>query len=203
MSSDEYIELARETLSKLNEFIHASEPGRSLIPLHEAYSVIKTTVDAADPESEISRERKRLEDARRTLDEIEARESERKERQEADRRQREQKRQEHAQKRNAWLGLDRDVKRGRVLTALGSGGLTRRQIVAQLRAADPEMDVYENDVVGLLGEMLTMGELEREKEPRSPNCSITAKGGYRWRWRRSRTEMSPELQQLEQRLKEA
>jgi hypothetical protein len=103
--------------------------------------------------------------------------------------------------REGWTGLDRNVKMGRILSALAGDGLTRGEIVERIERAQPGISVYDSDVLPLLNEMLGTGEAEREKEPRGPNCSITARGGYRWRWRRRVSNMSPELQDLEQRLK--
>ena len=81
--SSEYVDLARELLDKMNEFIHASEPGEALIPVHKAYTVVKHTVEAADPDSDIARNKRRLEDARRSLDEMRDKTREQKEQQEA------------------------------------------------------------------------------------------------------------------------
>ena len=91
---------------------------------------------------------------------------------------------------------------GRILTALGDEALIRREIIARIKQADPGLLVYDNDLGALLSEMLSHGELERVKEPRGPRCTITAKGGYRWRWRRRTPELSSELCDLERRLRE-
>lgn len=125
MTGDEYTELGRELLDKMKEFIHASEPGESLIPLHKAYTVVKTTVDAADPDSEVARNKRRLEDARRTLDEIRERDRERNQRRNSDQGTREERNRAMDEAREGWTGLDRNVKMGRILTALGREGLTR------------------------------------------------------------------------------
>jgi hypothetical protein len=201
-SDDWYVELARELLDNLSEFIRGSEPGEALFPLHKAYTVIKRTVDAADPDSDISKRKRELEDAQRRLADLRDGNRRRSEQQQAAETHWTQEREKMNEARDAWKGLDRNVKMGRILTALGDDALICREIHKRIEEAHPGISVYESDLVAPLNKMLAAGELEREKEPRGPNCKITAKGGYRWRWRR-RTVMSPELQRLEQRLKEA
>lgn len=45
-----------------------------------------------------------------------------------------------------------------------------------------------------MGRILTTldNELERQKEPGGPNCDVSAKGDYRWRWR---TRLTPRCHQ--------
>jgi hypothetical protein len=203
MTHEDYVGLARELLDTMRKFLRASEPGDNLIPIHKAFTVVKQTVDAADPDSEIARNRRRLEDAQRSLADIRDQRRESEERQEADRAKRERERNKQNDARAGWTGLDRNVKMGRILTAMGADALVCKQIVKRIALAYPDICVYESDIRPLMDEMIATGELEREKEARGPNCTITAKGGYRWRWRRSRAELPLQLQDLEKRLKEA
>ena len=177
MADNEYVELARELRNKMREFIHESEPGEAVIPLHKAYAVVKAVVEAADPDSEVSRRKRRVDDAHRTLDEMRDHERQREEQKEAECLERERQQREGRESRESWTVLDRNVKMGRILTALSTDALVRREIVERINVSHPGISVYESDIVALMNEMLAAGELEREKEPRGPNCSITAKGG--------------------------
>jgi soluble cytochrome b562 len=196
MTSDDYVELARELLSKMSEFIHASEPGEPLNALNTAYTVVKRTVEAAKPDSELAKKKRAL----RTLEETVAEE---KEKAAADRAKWEAERKKMREEREGWTRLDRNVKVGRILTALGSDALILREIVERIQEEHPGISVYENDLRGPLAEMLARGEVERQKEPRGPNHEMKGRSGWRWRWHRSAPEMTPELQDLEQRLKDA
>lgn len=204
MDDDEYAELARALLARMGEFIGQSEPGENLIPLHRAYTVVKNTVAARNPDSEISKSKRRLEDAQRTVDELRDKQQ-RQERESAKANAERQARwARQAGPHDAWKGLDREARKGRILTVLGGESLTRGEIAKRLPREYPDIDIYSggNELVPLLNDMLAAGELEREKEPRAPNCTIRANSGYRWRWRRSRKPLSPALLALEQRLKE-
>ena len=100
---------------------------------------------------------------------------------------------------DAWHELERDVKKGRILTALADDALIRREIIQRINNTYG-LRLYDNYIDPLLKEMVAGGELERQKEPKTPNTTVSAKGGYRWRWHRA-TSLSPELQDLERRLK--
>ena len=96
MTHDEYIELSRDTLEALRKFIRASEPGKSLIPIHTAFSVIKSTIEAADPDSEIAT-------ARRRADEQRERSQQDRERRDAEQSERERQHQEYGDARSVDL----------------------------------------------------------------------------------------------------
>lgn len=107
------------------------------------------------------------------------------------------------QARDAWRTLDAAVKRAWIVDALGDHGLLRHEIAERVTELHPGVEVSYSGVSATLKDLLTAGEIEREREPRTPNCSTTAKSGWRWRWRRRQGVLSPELRDLEQQLREA
>lgn len=186
--NEEYREMVEEARTVIGKLLDASQPD-AWLRLRAEYGELRRALALDDKANDLLQQAENLRQQIAQKQDLEA--------------ERAAQHQEYGRRRDAWRRLDREVKKGRILTALGGDGLTRREIVKRITEVYPDTDLYENDLAALLNEMLAAGELEREKEPRSPNCTVKATSGYRWRWRRNSASLSPELADLEQRLKEA
>ena len=196
MSEEEYEELGRDLLDKMREFIQASEPGEPLIPLHKAYAAVKGALDAADPDSEVNRRRRSLEEISRQLEDLRRQKRKADEKKKANHDRWQAEHDAFFARRNAWMGLSATEREHQILNVLDGEQLGANEITERINGQRDDWQLYVRDLKGLLPKMVGRGELQRVKEPRTP-----ASRQFRWLHYRETRTLSPELEAMERALK--
>lgn len=192
---EEYRGLVEDVRDAMQNLFDAARPD-GWTELRRAYTEVDTALRLDEAHTQLSEIR----------DELSAHVERQKDSNDSVRRQQEERQEEwrrHMEEKRAWRALDPSVKEAWILEAIGDDALTKREIVDRLRGAHTGVDIFESRLVAPLNDLLAAGELEREKEPRTPNCTVTKGSSWRWRWRRRRPELSDEMRGLEQQLGEA
>lgn len=184
---DDYHQLVEDAASALHKLFDAARPD-AWMRARLGYGELRAGLD--------------LYEKARDLEELRADLAGREEVKAADRVERELSDSERREKRQAWLSVSTQVKLGWILNALGDDALIQRELHKRVEAAHSEVRVYDTDLSRPLRLLREAGELTRDKEPRGPNCVVKANSGFRWRYRRS-THLTPEVRDLERRLREA